>query len=114
MNGRQERMIAMSKGVYPGDLDKQLSFIEGYKFAKNDNFTFGIMLGMLIVTVLLVGALFAFTTSNSAKTSYPKADALLNSAEWKIDTLKTITNGRDTSTTYRFTKKDYDLIKKSY
>ena len=110
---RQERMIAMSKGRYPGEdqLKEQLAFIDGYKFARNDNFGFGTMFGMFIIAVFLTLVLFGLSTNPKNRTSYPEADAILNSSEWKIDTLKTITNGRDTSTTYRFTKKDFNSIK---
>lgn len=107
MTKRQERMIAVSKWRYPndGDLDKQTAFIEGYKFAKNDNFGFGFIVGMGFTAVLLVFMLIlAATKPTNEPESQPHADYILNSPEWKIDTVQTIVNGRDTTRTYKFVK----------
>ena len=106
MTKKQERMIAVSKWRYPddGDLDKQTAFIEGYKFAKNDNFGFGFFLGMFLFTVLAVVMLTA--SAFKEQKTYPQADALLNSPEWKIDTVMTVVNGKDTTRTYMFNKRN--------
>ena len=101
MTKKQERIITVSKWRYPneGDLDKQLAFIDGAKFVKSENFCLGLVIGILIFTVLLI---FAMLLASTSEYSHSDANALLNSTEWKIDTMKTITNGRDTSTTYKF------------
>lgn len=104
MTHRQEKIIAVSKWRYPddGDLDKQTAFIEGYKFAKNDNLGFGFFLGMFFFTVLAVVMLTAYAFKEP--TTYPQANALLNSPEWRIDTVDTWIHGQDTTRTYRFVR----------
>ena len=104
MTKKQERMIAVSKWRYPdeGDLDKQLAFIDGCKFTKSENFGFGFMIGMFVFTVLAIVAMILAATNEPKEQTH--ADYLLNSTEWRIDTLKTITNGRDTTTTYKFVR----------
>lgn len=99
----------MSKGRYPGEdqLDEQLAFIEGFKFARYDNFGFGMMLGMFLIGLLLLGMCLGLMSNPKNRTSCPEADALLNSPEWRVDTIQTITNGKDTTTTYKLTKKDF-------
>lgn len=104
MTKKQERMIAMSKSRYPneGDLDKQLAFIDGYKSAKYDNFGLGIFIGGLVVAVLMF--ISAIVASTVEPDTYPQANALLNSPEWRIDTVETWVHGQDTTRTYRFVR----------
>lgn len=97
-------MIEASKLRYPNeeDLDKQMAFIEGYKHAKSDGFALGAFIGGLVVAVVLfVSTLIASTVKPN---TYPQANAMLNSPEWRIDTVETWVHGQDTTRTYRFVR----------
>ena len=104
MTEKEKRMIEASKLRYPNeeDLDKQLAFIDGYKHAKSDGFALGASIGGLVVFVLVIISLLIASTVKPD--TYPKANALLNSPEWRIDTVETWTNGQNTTRTYRFVR----------
>lgn len=97
-------MVELSKVHYPndGELDKQLAFIDGYRSAENDTFGGGVLFGLLIAAMIAVCVILAGICDEKLTNSH--ANALLNSNEWKIATVQTITDNKDTVTTYKFVR----------
>ena len=106
MTEKQKRMVRQSQEKYPGDinLDKQLAYIDGYRSAESDQFGVGLIFGFLISAVIAVIMIVVAVGDEKTRQDQPRADVYLNSKEWKIDTIRTITNDKDSVTTYKFVR----------
>jgi hypothetical protein len=101
----KEKLVNYARNKYNKE-EEYLACVDGGNFVKTENFGFGAVVGFMTALVLVCAwavCVMALESKRVEENNVQTTETMLNSKEYRVDTVKTIVNA-DTTLAYKLTK----------